>query len=84
MHILISNLTTKPDPTPWPDHNDKESLANEFADHFQDKISQIKMRFEGIPPHEEPTDYSVPHLRKFAPMTTKEVALIIKQMKTVL
>ena len=82
LHTLISNLTTKPDPTPWLDHNDKESLANEFADHFQDKILQIRKQFEGIPPHEEPTDYSVPQLRKFAPVTAKEVALIIKQMKT--
>ena len=82
LHTLISNLTTKPDPTPWPDHKDKESLANEFTDHFQDKILQIRKQFEGIPPHEEPTDYSVPQLREFAPMTAKEVALIIKQMKT--
>ena len=82
LHSLINNLTSKPDPTPWPDHRDKESLANEFADYFHNKILQIRKRFEGIPPHNEPTDYSVPQLRKFAPMTVKEVDLIIKQMKT--
>ena len=82
LYLLINNLTTKPDPTPWPDHKDKGTLANEFAHHFQDKILQISKRFKGIPQHEEPTDYSVPQLRKFAPMTTKEVALIIKRMKT--
>ena len=82
LYSLITNLTTKPDPTPWPDHKDKETLANEFTDHFQDKILQIRKRFNGIPQHEEPTDYSVPQLRKFAPVTTKEVTLIIKQMKT--
>ena len=27
-------------------------------------------------------DEAVPHLRKFAPLTEKEVSLIIKQMKT--
>ena len=82
LHTLISNLTTKPNPTPWPKHNDKESLADDFADHFQDKILQIRKWFEGIPPHEEPPDCSVPQLRKFAPLTVKEVTLIIKQMKT--
>ena len=82
LYSLINNLTTKPDPTPWPDHKDKETLANEFADYFQDKILQIRKRFNGIPQHEEPTDYSVPQLRKFAPMTIKEVTLIIKHMKT--
>ena len=82
LYSLINNLTTKPDPTPWPDHKDKETLANEFSDHFQNKILQIRKRFEGIPQHKEPTDYSVPQLRKFAPMTTKEVTLIIKQIKT--
>ena len=82
LYSLINNLTTKPDPTPWPDHKDKETLANDFADYFQDKILQIRKRFNGIPQHEEPTDYSVPQLRKFAPMTIKEVTLIIKHMKT--
>ena len=67
LHTLISNLTTKPDPTPWPEHSDKESLADEFADHFQDKILQIRKWFEGIPPHEEPTDCSVPQLREICP-----------------
>ena len=57
-------------------------LTNEFADYFQDKILQIRKRFEGIPAHDEPTDYSVPQLRKFAPLTVKEVTLIIKRMKT--
>ena len=82
LHALISNLTTKPNPTPWPKHNDKESLADDFVDHFQDKILQIRKWFEGIPAHEEPTDYSVPQLRKFTPLTVKEVTLIIKQMRT--
>ena len=52
LHTLISNLTTKLNPSPWPEHSDKESLADEFADHFQDKILQIRKWFEGIPPHE--------------------------------
>ena len=42
LHTLISNLTTKPDPTPWLDHNDKELPANEFVDHFHNKILQIR------------------------------------------
>ena len=80
--MLINNLTTKPNPIQWPAHKDEHSLAEEFVDYFQDKILQIRKRFDGIPGHEEQTDFSVPQLRRFVPLTKKEVSLIIKRMKT--
>ena len=82
LYALITNLTTKPNPIQWSVHKDKQKLADDFANYFQDKILQIRMRFDGIPGHEEPTDFSVPQLRKFAPLTKKEVVLTIKWMKT--
>ena len=82
LYVLINNLTTKPNPIQWPIHKDKQTLTDDFANYFQDKILQIRKRFKGIPGHEEPINYSVAQLSKFAPMTEKEVLLIIKQMKT--
>ena len=82
LHALISNLTTKPTPTPWPDHKEKDSLVESFAEYFQDKIFQIRKWFEGIKEYKEDINPAVPQLRKFAPLTEKEVSLIIKQMKT--
>ena len=80
--MLVNNLTTKPNPIQWPAHKDKQSFTEEFVNYFQDKFLQIRKWFDGIPGHEEPTDFSVPQLRRFAPLTEKEVSLIIKWMKT--
>ena len=82
LYALIRNLTTEPNSTPWPTHKDKQSLAEEFADYFQDKILQIRKGFEGIPAHEESMNYAAPHLGKITTLTGKEVTFIIKQMKT--
>lgn len=78
----MNNLTNKPIPTQWPTHTDKEVLANEFADFFQEKILQIRTLFKGIKQYDAVTDESVPILRKLAPHTEKQVTLIIKQMKS--
>ena len=82
LYSLINNLTSKPEPTQWPVHNTKESLAENFAEFFQNKILQIRKLFNGIEQYDAITDTSVPLLRKFAPLTEQQVTLIIKQMKT--
>ena len=82
LYSLISNLTSKPMPTPWPDHTDKESLAEDFTDFFQTKILQIRKQFDGIEQYNTTNDTSAPRLHRFAPLTEKEVMIIIKQMKT--
>ena len=63
-------------------HTDKEVLAKEFADFFQNKILQIRKFFNGIKQYDAVTDTLVPILRKFTPLTEKQVMLISKQMKT--
>ena len=80
--VLISNLTSKPEPTQWPVHNTKEKLAEDFAEFFQNKILQIRKLFNGIEQYDAITDTSVPLLRKFTPLTEQKGTLIIKQMKT--
>ena len=49
---------------------------------FQNKILKIRELFKGTKQYEPTTDSSVPLLRKFAPMTEKQISLIIKQMKS--
>ena len=81
LYSLISNLTTKSAPTPWPNHTDKDTLADEFANFFHGKILKIRKQFNGIEQYKASTDANVPKLCKFAPLMEKEV-MIIKQMKT--
>ena len=57
-------------------------LTEEFVDFFQNKILQIRKLFNGIEQYDAITDTSVPIFRKFAPLTERQVMLIIKQMKT--
>ena len=84
LYCLVSNLTSKPTPIPWPTPTpdtwqtpDKEKLADDFADFFEDKVLQIR-KFEGIEQDQTTTDNTVPKLQRFAPLTKKEVMVIIK------
>ena len=82
LYSLVKNLTNKPTLNQWPVHTDKEILAEEFAEFFQNKILKIRQLFNGIEQYDAITNTSVPIFRKFAPLTEKQVMLIIKQMKT--
>ena len=48
---LINNLTKPREDQPWPEHKDNESLANEFASYFEDKILKIRKGLETTPPY---------------------------------
>ena len=82
LYSLVSNLTTKPAPTLWPENTEKEVLAREFTDFFQSEILLTREKFEAIKQYTTTTDDSVPRLHRFAPLTEKEIMVIIKQMKT--
>ena len=77
---LVTNLTNKPEPQKWPIHSTKEDLAEDFATFFQNKILRIRELFNGMKQYEATTDPS--SIRIFAPMTEKQISLIIKQMKS--
>ena len=81
LYKLVTNLTSKQEEEQQPNHRDTESLANDFAQYFQDKILKIRELFKGIEPY-QPKDTGAPLLQKFAPMTVAEVTLIIKSMKS--
>ena len=81
LHQLISNLTNKQEVQSWPKHTSKEELANNFAKFFESKILTIREKFMSIPQYRPDENDAVPRLRKFAPLTTTQVELIIKSMK---
>ena len=81
LHQLIANLTCKQESQLWPEHTSKEELADNFAKFFESKILAIREKFVTIPQYNpEPNDV-VPRLRKFAPLNTSQIELIIKSMK---
>ena len=81
LHRMVNNLTTKSEPPAWPLHDDETQLAEEFALFFENKILAIRDLFKNIPPY-NPKQHDIPKFTQFAPMSEKEVNLIIKSMKT--
>ena len=81
LHQLVQNLTNKP-VEQCPEHSSKEELANDFAKFFENKILAIREKFVSIPQYRPEQNESVPKLRRFTPMTSTEVELISKNMKS--
>ena len=77
---MVNNLTTKSEPPAWPLHDDKTQLAEEFALFFENKILTIRELFKNIPAY-NPEQSDIPKFTQFAPMSEKEVDLIIKSTK---
>ena len=59
----------------------KQSLADGFADYFEEKILLIREKFVNISPYNPPSTVA-PKLVKFAPMTQKQVLSIMNQLKS--
>ena len=81
LYKLINNLTTKESSMQWPKHASKQSLADGFADYFEEKILLIRKRFTDISLY-NPQGTTAPKLVKFAPMTQKQVLNIMNQLRS--
>ena len=57
-----------------------DTLAEEFADYFLEKIDKIRQQLININPF-KPTTTGTPRLWKFSPLTTEEVKKEISSMK---
>ena len=62
-------------------HDSKQSLADGFADYFEEKILLIREKFTDIPPYDPPSMVA-PKLVKFAPITQKQMLHIMNQLKS--
>ena len=62
---IINNLLRKKNENPLPPATDDRHLAEEFADHFLNKIENIREQFTGIHPY-QPRQLDTKSLNKFA------------------
>ena len=81
LYSIMSQITGSAKSNPLPEGKSNVELAEEFADFFLNKILTIRKQFEDISPYMSTTK-DILILRKFAPMSEKEVREIIMSMKS--
>ena len=81
LHQLINNLTKPEEEVQWPEHSSPDSLANEFMDHFENKILKIRKVLEDTELYHS-EQKAIPKLSILAPMMEKEVLRVITSLKT--
>ena len=81
LYQVMYGLTGQNSTQEFPSGYSDEDLAEEFADFFLNKIKTIREQFGSIPMY-DPTECSVPRLRKFRPLTKEQVLKLIGSMKT--
>ena len=74
---MISGKTQNP----MPPNKTDEQLANEFANHFLDKIEKIISELTTTEPY-TPKAYDTPVLRRFATLTKDQLYKVIMDMAT--
>ena len=81
LYQVVNKAIGKRNENPLPDSINSETLANDFANFFLNKIITIRTKFEDKPmPFIENKD--IPALRKFAPLTVSDVRKTISSMKS--
>ena len=65
----------------WPEHTSSDQLAENFASYFQSKIEKIRETLKNKPRYNAP-ETDVPRLVRFAPMTEKQVGVVIASLKS--
>ena len=65
----------------WPEHTSNDQLAEDFASYFQGKIEKIRETLKNKPKDNAP-EMDVPCLVHFAPMTEKQVSVVIASLKS--
>ena len=81
MHALVNNLTSKKVEDKWSEHTSNDQLAEDFASYFQGKIEKIMETLKNKPKYNVP-EMDVPCLMHFAPMTEKQVSVVIASLKS--
>ena len=81
LYKIVNNILGTNKKKPLPPNNDKNKLADDFANYFIGKIQKIRHQLDQydkyIPRHKE-----IPTLSQFNPVTTEEVARLISSMAT--
>ena len=80
LYSIVNNITEHVGGNPMPEKDD-QTLADEFADFFLEKIRKIRDLFIGIEPLDPPLQDS-PSMIKFSMLTEAHVKSVIMSMKT--
>ena len=80
LYKYITKITNSTKLNPLPENANNEVLAEEFADYFHTKIMNIRENLSNIENYKPDCNESIPLLKSFAPMTQKEISLIINSM----
>ena len=81
LYNCVYGLMGKDKSSPLPDHADKESLVNDFADYFMSKIGKTRKELEDYPLY-KPQGWNVREFCNFRLFSNEEVRSIIMGMKT--
>ena len=78
---IVSGLTGTVKQNPLPEHKDAQTLAEEFADYFLDKVKKISVELAGYPKY-QPKELHAPDLNAFRLLSTDEILEILYGLKT--
>ena len=81
LHKLINNMISGKTQNPMPPNKTDEELANEFANHFLDKVEKIRSKLTTTRPH-TPKAYNTQALSRFTTLTEDQLHKVIMDMPT--
>jgi hypothetical protein len=79
LHRIVKELTGSKSDNPMPPVDNENTLADQFADHFMDKIAKIR---DSLKDYEnfKPSRKDVPSFDRFAELTENEIEKLISQL----
>ena len=77
---LVGSLLGHKEDNPLPEATSDSALAEDFASFFHDKINNIRNRFSNIQPYKPKEKCNVPLLRKFTPISARQLEKTITSM----
>ena len=77
---LVGTLLGHKEDNPLPEATSNSALAEDFASFFHDKIDNIWSRFNNIQPYKPNDKCNVPLLRKFTPISARQLERTINSM----
>ena len=77
---LVGSLLSHKEDNPLPETTSNSARVEDFASFFHDKIDNIRSRFNNIPPYKPNEKCNVPLLRKFTPVSARQLEKTITNM----
>ena len=77
---LVESLLGHKEDNPLPEATSNSAVVEDFASFFHDKIDNIRSRFNNIQPYKPNEKCNVPLLRKFAPVSARQLEKTITNM----